>query len=492
VPLQGVVRDIDPVHCETQEQAEVVPSLFETLTRAIEGTRLVPWLASEVLAESDGRRYRFRLRPNVSFHDGRRLTARDVRYSWERLLASTSVNRWLLSPIRGARRVLDGQASDLDGFHIVSPWEFFVELESPLAFFPAVIAYSPTAVLPEGTGVIDGTDRRSVVGTGPFRLLRFEPGRRLEMERNAQYWREGYPKSDGLVFRFGVAPEEARADFVAGRVSMTSELLPADVEALRHDPRFASCYREEPSLSTYFATLNRFRGPFQDAELRRRLCRAIDVAPMVRRTLGRLYLPARGVIPPGLLGYTAPSSEYGSGTHAGSRSDSSVEATVSRETVELTANVHPIFFGELAGFFRELTDAFREIGYRLRPLNKTMTEYLDLQRRGEGDLSIGRWNADYADSDNFVHTLFHSAAGFFGSYVGMPELDELAERGRAETDPRLRDAIYRDVEAHLARESLLIPFFYAQVYCFARPEVQGLGTLGSNPITAYENLWIRR
>ena len=492
VPLQGVVRDIDPVHCETQEQAEVVPSLFETLTRAIEGTRIVPWLASEVLVENDGRRYRFRLRANVSFHDGRRLTARDVRSSWERLLASSSVNRWLLAPIRGSRRIFDGQASDLEGFHIVSPWEFFVDLDSPVAFFPAVIAYTPTAVVPEGTGSIEGTDRRGVVGTGPFRLTRFESGRRLEMERNPHYWREGYPKSDGLVFRFGVSPEEARNDYVAGRVSLTSELIPADVETLRHDARFASCYREEPSLSTYFAALNRFRGPFRDAETRRRLCRAVDAAPIVRRTLGRLFLPARGVIPPGLLGYSPPGSDYASGAHASTPSDSSVEATVSREAVELTANVHPIFFGELSGFFRELSEALREIGYRLRPLNKTMAEYMDLQRRGEGDLSIGRWNADYADSDNFVHTLFHSAAGFFGRYVGMPELDELAERGRAETDPRVRDAIYREVEEILSREGLLIPFFYSQVYCFARPEVQGLGKLGSNPIVAYENLWIRR
>src|SRR5262249_51766238 len=116
VPIQGVVRSIDPVACETKEQTEVVPSIFETLTRALQGARIVPWLASEVVAEAEGRRYRFRLRPGVSFHDGRRLTARDVRYSWERLLANPSVNRWLLSPIRGARRILDGETTDLEGF----------------------------------------------------------------------------------------------------------------------------------------------------------------------------------------------------------------------------------------------------------------------------------------------------------------------------------------------------------------------------------------
>ncbi|MFY9551068.1 MAG: ABC transporter substrate-binding protein, partial [Thermoanaerobaculia bacterium] len=492
VPIAGVVRSIDPAACETQEQSEAAPCLFETLMRAIEGTRIVPWLASEVLTENEGRRYRFRLRPGVFFHDGRRLTSRDVRYSWERLLLNPSVNRWLLSTIRGAKRLLEGEAVDLEGFHIVSPTEFFIDLEKPVSFFPAVISYTPTAVVPEGIGAIGSSSREGAVGTGPFRLVRFEPGRRLELERNPHYWREGYPRSDGLVFRFGVSPEEVRSEFLAGRLSLASDLLPADAEAFRHDPRFASGYREDPSLVTYFIAFNRLRGPLQDLDLRRSLSRAVDVDRFVRRTLGRLFIPAHGVIPPGLLGYSASGPDSGPVTDAPAASDSSVEATVSRETIELTANVHPVFFGELSAFYRELTEAFREIGFRIRSINRTMAEYLELQRAGEGDMSVGRWTADYADADNFVHTLLHSDAGFFGKYVGGTEINELAERGRAETDPRVRHAIYRQVEELSAREALILPLFYAQVYCFARPEVAGLGSLGSNPIVSYENLWIRR
>ncbi len=491
VPIAGVVRSIDPVVCETQEQTEVVPSLFESLTRALEGTRIVPWLASEVLPEAEGRRYRFRLRPGVSFHDGRRLTARDVRYSWERLLTTSSVNRWLLSPVRGARRILDGKTTDLEGFHIVSPTEFFVELETPVAFFPAVIAYSPAAVVPEGTATIGASVREGVVGTGPYRLVRFEPGKRLELERNPTYWREGYPKNDAIVFRFGVSPEEARGEFLAGRVSITAELPTADADAFRHDPRFASRYREDPSLVTYFAMFNRHWGPLRDVELRRTLSRAVDVGPMVRRTLSRLFLPAYGLIPPGLLGYSAHGADSGP-VSGPATPDSSVEATMAREPVDLTANVHPIFFGEFSKFFQELTEAFRAVGFRIRPVNRTMAEYMELQRKAETDLGIGRWNADYADADNFVHTLLHSDAGFFGKYVGGPEIDELAERGRTETDPGVRDALYRKVEELVARDALLLPLFYGQVYCFARPEVEGLGRLGANPTIAYENLWIRR
>src|SRR5262249_53893622 len=263
-------------------------------------------------------------------------------------------NRWLLAPIRGARRILEGQGSDLEGFHIVSPWEFYVDLESPMAFFPAVIAYTPTAVVPEGTAAIDGSDPRDAIGTGALRLVRFDAGRRLELDRNPHYWNEGYPKSEGVAFRFGVSPEEAKSDFLAGRVSIASELLPADVEGLRHDARFTSGYREAPALSTYFMTLNRFRGPLQDLELRRRLCGTIRIEPMVRRGRGRRFVPAHGVIPPGLLGYTAQGADDRSGPTMAAPSDSSVEETVSRETLELTANVHPIYFGEFSAFFREL------------------------------------------------------------------------------------------------------------------------------------------
>jgi peptide/nickel transport system substrate-binding protein len=229
----------------------------------------------------------------------------------------------------------------------------------------------------------------------------------------------------------------------------------------------------------------------RDVEVRRSLVRAVDVAGSVRRTLGRLAIPAQGLIPPGLLGHSAAEAKQGTGSRA-APSDSSIEATVSRETVELLANVHPIFAGEFSAFARELTDAFRQMGYVIRPVAKTIAEYVELNQKGEVDLVIGRWNADYPDADTFVHAVLHSEAGILGRYVGGPEIDQLAEQGRAETDPRRRHSIYRQIEEIIAREALLLPLFHDQAYCFARPEVEGLTSVGSNPMVAYENLWIRQ
>jgi peptide/nickel transport system substrate-binding protein len=147
------------------------------------------------------------------------------------------------------------------------------------------------------------TNKHVAPNAGPFRVVQFHPGREIELERNPYYWRAGYPRSEGLIFHCGVSPEEIRSEFQAGRFALASELYPADVEALRQDPELAAGYREVPRLSVYFVALNSRSGPLKDIALRRRLLQGIDVPGMVKRTLGRLALPAHGVIPPGLVGH---------------------------------------------------------------------------------------------------------------------------------------------------------------------------------------------
>ncbi len=495
VPIQGSVRSLDPSVTSTIEQADVIPSIYETLTWALEGTRIVPWLASEVRMEEDGARFRIRLQQGVRFHDGRRLTARDVRHSWERLLQNKeSESRWVLADIRGARAILEGAATDLAGFQIVSPTEFVVELTTPVPFFPAMISYAATAILPDGTRTIGGSAREGAIGTGAYRVVSFEPGRRVELERNPFYRRPDRPRNEGLVFHFGVPPEEIREEFLAGRLSIARDLLPVDAENFRHDPRFASGYRESPRLTTYFVVFSTRRGPLRDPEARRGVVRALNTAGLVRRTLGRLAIPAHGLIPPGLLGYSASGPASGARLSGEtSASDSSVEATVSRETVDLVTSVHPVFFGEFARFFQGLVEAFQEIGYRLRPANRTMAEYMKLSEAGDADIEVGRWTGDYPDTDTFMYGCLHSSAGAFRNYLSSPELDRLADQGRREADPRVRHSIYRQTEELLARDALILPLFHDQVYCFARPEVHGLTTIGqSNAPIPYEDLWIQR
>jgi ABC-type transport system substrate-binding protein len=484
IPITGVVSSLDPALMTATEQGETLPSIFETLTRDVGGARIVPWLASEFRTEEGGKRYRFRLREEVRFHDGRRLSARDVRYSFERLLQNRhSESRWFYSSIRGAKALLNGEARDLAGFRIHSAQEFTIELEEPVSFFPGLLSYPGASIVPEGSDQLGGSWQEGCVGTGPFRVRTFEPGRLLELERNKTYWRQGYPRSEGLVFSFAVSPTDILAEFRAGRFSLASDLFPADVEALRREPDFASGYRETPRLSTYYVAFNAHQGPLGDKRLRQSLVRAVDVATLVRQTLGRLAVPAHGLIPPGLLGYDPAHTSRAISAQLLKPEQLSAE-------IELTAALNPVYFGEYAALIRELGGAFLEQRVKIRPVNKTMAEFAEARQGATVDLVVTRWIADYPDADTFVH-LLHSQEGYIGRFCGSAEIDRLIERGRVETSPAVRHSLYRQIEEIIAREALLLPLFHEQAYRFARPEVEGLTVSYWSPAVDYASLRIR-
>ena len=482
VAMTGLVRTLDPTVSQSTEQDEVTPSIFETLTRDLGDAQIGPWLAEEFHSEEQGKRYRFRLRDGVVFHDGRRLTARDVRYSFERLLRNErSRNRSLYSVIRGARAVLDGKRRDLSGFQIQSASEFTIDLERPVSFFPGLLAFSAAAILPEGTRPSGTSWNDGIVGTGPFRVTRFRPGERLEVERNPNYWRKGFPRSRGISFLFGVPPREILTGFRAGEFSLAAELYPEDVDDLRREPEFAAGYQESPRLATYYAVFNVHHGPLSDRTLRRKLVRSFDVRRLVRRTLGRVAIPAHGLIPPGLLGYEPQHRVSGVGS---ALAPSSVD-------LDLSIAVHPVFKREYSAFFDALSKAARSVGIRFRPVDEGLGDLIEARRQTSVDLALVEWVAAYPDPDSFAHIL-QSREGFIGPLCGSAELDRLIERGRAETRPETRHSIYRQVEELTQREARLLPLFHEQVYCFARPEVQGLSVSYGNPAVAYENLEYRQ
>jgi peptide/nickel transport system substrate-binding protein len=236
-------------------------------------------------------------------------------------------------------------------------------------------------------------------------------------------------------------------------------------------------HRETPRLMSYFAVFNTRRGPLAERALRIRLASAVDVPRLVRQHLGRLGIPAVGLIPPGLLGHEST---------AAPRERVAVPETPAGG-LELTAVVHPVFMANYAALARDLAASLGEAGVRLRVVNRTMEEYEAAITDGSADVAVGRWGADYPDADTFVYIL-HTNGGFVGRLCGSEETDRLAESGRAETAPARRHAIYRQVEQTIAREALLLPLFHEQTYRFAQPDVAGLSVSFGIPVVAYEEL----
>lgn len=478
VPLPLRLSDLDPISSTISEALEIKATLFEPLTRLASSAQIEPWLAESWETVDGGRSYHFRLRSDVRFHDGRRLGARDVRFTFERLLASPHhESHVLLFPIRGSRALLAGTASALEGFRILSATEFVVELERPLAFFPALLTHAGLGIVPEGSSDFRGSWRDGCVGTGPFRLVRFEPGERVDLERHPHYWRQGLPKTERLSFHLGLSSARMVEELRAGRLSMASHLEPADVEALRRDSALAGCFREAPRLATYYLVFNIRRGPFADAGARRALARSLDIDNILAVTLGGLVDRAHALSPPGLLGYELTAAE---------RSADSSELAALRGVVA-RGLIIPSFFGPFAAFWNKLREDLESLGMDIEvredPGDSAGTTMLKTS-----DFGVQRWIADYPDPDSFFYSLLSAEAGIFKDICSSAEIDARIAKAREETDPALRHAIYRDLEEHLAREALIVPLFHDQSYRICHPRLRGFQLGYCLPEVAYEEL----
>jgi peptide/nickel transport system substrate-binding protein len=144
-----------------------------------------------------------------------------------------------------------------------------------------------------------------------------------------------------------------------------------------------------------------------------------------------------------------------------------------KEEIELTAAVNPVFFGEYASLAREISRSVSDHQITIRTVNRTMEELAEAVNQGSVDVVLGRWGADYPDADTFANILA-TKEGLLGRLCGSTELDRLIARGRSETSPAARHAVYRQIEEIIARDALLLPLFHEQTYRFARPEVEGL------------------
>jgi ABC-type transport system substrate-binding protein len=475
------LHDIDPANAVFTWQAEVAALLFDPLTEVDEAARIIPKLAESFQVEDHARQLRIRLRDGVEFHDGRAVTAEDVCYSMKRFLRGVAHLRpagvLLLDDIVGAGRLVAGETDELEGLEIVSPRELVIHLSRSLPLFAAVLSYPTLAIVPREFDC-SATDWRSgFAGTGPFRLVRFEPRRRLEMEANPRYWHAGWPRVERLVISLNVPAPQIAEGFRGRRFSLAFELTPEDHDRLRRDRELGSRYVATPTLSTCFLAFNSHRGPLRSRELREEIRAAIPIASLVDR-LGTLVSPASGLFPPGLLGHgTSPTRD---------RLRSKTRMMV-REP--LVAGVFSVFFTSFSAFARDAVAAIEREGI---PVRLALTEPMRMAGNTAFDLYFGRYYCDYPDSDGFGYNLLHSRYGIVGQICGSQEIDRLLELGRAEASVHVRNEIYRELEMLIDEQALIVPLFHPQAFCFAGPDVEAFGVRRFFPMIPYEQVSLKR
>lgn len=170
----GSLKDsLDPHHPVTVPDIARVRSLYETLIRYSAEYELEPGLAESWEPNAEGTVWTFRLREDVTFHNGKPVTAEDVAYSLERMTDPDNPAAYAV-PIMN---LIDRAASGA-----VDPRTYQLHLSEPFAIVPQVLANYSLGIVPTDF------DPAAPVGTGPFAYRSFVPGQRSTFSRNADYW----------------------------------------------------------------------------------------------------------------------------------------------------------------------------------------------------------------------------------------------------------------------------------------------------------------
>lgn len=460
-------RSLDPALSTDVPTGEMVTLLFDGLTQFDPDGRLLPGLSVRWTADARGQRYVFHLRSGVTFHDGRPFVAADVKRAFLRVLdpQTRSGRVWPLLPIAGAADFVDGRARDVRGIELFGDTAIAFTLTEPLAIFPKFLAMPVASVVPSSAPADLG---QRPVGTGAWRFVAWEHDDYLRFAANSTYW-GGAPSSESLTVRIVPEPLTRAAEFLAGRLSVAEIPFCETVKWEREHPGWL---HRKPALRAIYVALNNRRGPLRDPKVRRALNQAVNVPEILSTVWSNRGVAAAGSIPPALGGSDPARKPYAYDTAAARRllREAGVGGGFSVQLWRSGTNV------ELGRVAQAIQAQLGAVGVQVEIVSRDASSMREAVRKGDTDMAVLDWWADYPDADNFLYPLFSSASAGPGgnySFYSDPVTDSLILAARRTVDQAARDALYRRIDSRVFDAAPWIYLWFPVDLWAAQPSLEG-------------------
>ena len=461
-------RSLDPALSTDVPTGRAVAYLFDGLTRFTPTAGVVPGLATSWEVSPDGSVYTFHLRRGVTFTDGTPFVARQVLSSWQRVLDPKvrGGRGWPLYPIKGAKEYAGGKAASIEGMAAPDDSTVVVTLKEPFAIFPKLLAMPVASIAPT---VIPANFGEHPVGTGPWRLIEWKHDDYLLFAPNTRYW-GGAPKAESLKARIISEPSTAVAEFQSGNVDIL-QVPQGEIREWQEDAARRKLLVPTPALELVYVAINTTRGPLKDVRVRQALNYAVDKRIIVRNLIAGSGDLAAGVIP-----YSLPGSDR---TRVGYGFDTLRARQLLREAgypngvdLELWTSTTPIY----VRIAETLQGYLALSGFRVKLVQRESAAAREAARKGQTDLFVKDWYADYPDAENFLYPLLHSANKGVGgnvSYYENAQFDSLVSLARREGDEPKRIALYQQADEVAFRDAPMIFLYFYSELTAVQPWVRG-------------------
>ena len=466
---------LDPHEAGDVTSAGVLVEVFSGLVTLNTSLQVAPDLAERWDVSEDGLTYTFHLRSNARFHDGKPVTAEDVKFSFERATdtetQSPEVSAYL-DDIVGVLPKLAGQADEVTGVRVIDARTIEITIDAPKPYFLAKLTYPTSFVLDRENLAAEGDDWVfKPNGTGPFKLAEYRVGQIIVLERNEHYYR-----GPALLDRVELilSGGSAMAMYENGEIDITGVGL-SELDRVTNplEPLNAEVVVAPPGFSLAYIGFNLSEPPFDDVDFRRALAHAIDKETIATRVLAELVYPATGILPPDFPGYNPAVQAPGFDPELAQEllAQSKYGDNPPRIVVTIPGT------GGSAGLDLEAILRMWEdtLGLRVELQQVETATYWD-------DLNDGRlqsfaglgWQADYPDPQDFLDILFHSESQLNQSGYSNAEVDRLLEEARVEQDWPTRMALYNEAEQIIVDEvPWIMLWFSGEDIVLLKPYVKG-------------------
>ncbi|HTG02183.1 MAG TPA: ABC transporter substrate-binding protein [Nitrospirota bacterium] len=464
---------LDPALITDVQGGGIAAKLFNGLVRFNENLDIVPDVAASWKLSPDQLTYTFRLRPDVTFSNGRAVTARDVKYSFERVLRprTKAPLTWVLDKIAGAKDVIRGTTEHLAGVVVKDDRTLSIRLDQPFGPFLSLLAMTTAYIVPEEVAERLGQDFGThPVGSGPYILQEWKHGQSLALAGREDYF-EGRARTKGIFFR--VIPEDLTAvvEFETGKLDVL--LIPSSqYQRYTTDPAWRDHVYGMPGLNSYYLGLNCSRPPFNDIRVRHAVNYAIDRSHILNTVFEKRGVLAAGPIPPGLWKNRAfPQALKGYAYDPQKAKSLIKEAGAAGASVNIYINADP----EVLDIVEVVQQYLAQAGLNAKITQLDWSALKHAVNEGEPDAFWLSWWADYPDPENFLYPLFHSASvGSAGNRTRCvdPELDRLIEQAQHTMGENMRYRLYRQAEDRVIQNAPWVFMWHRADYYVVQPWVK--------------------
>ncbi len=447
----GEPNNLLPVLASDSASSEINGLVYNGLIRYDKNLRLEGVLAESWEVSPDGLIITFHLRHGVKWHDGAPLTSADVAFTYQMYIDPEVPTSYA----EDFKQVADLQTPD--------DWTVRVSYGKPYA--PALESWA-TSIQPkhllEGQVVTKSPLTRHPIGTGPYRFVEWQPGEKIALEANPDYF-EGAPHIHRVVYRIIPDSETQFLGLLSGDLDYMG-LTPIQYRKRTDTPAFVERFNKYSYLSFSYSYLGyNLRKPlFQDVRLRQAISYAIDKQEIVDGVLLGLGVAATGPYKPDTWVYNPNVHRYNYDPQRARDLlreagwvDSDGDGVLDKDGVRLAFSIVTNQGNDLRArsaeiIQRRLKEVGIEVTIRVIEWATFLNEFIF---PGNFDATILGWSGGpEPDQYNIWHSSKTAPRELNFIHYRNAEVDDLLERGRRTFDMQERKRIYDRFQEILAEE----------------------------------------